>query len=46
MDHCIIDVEERIVDSLIGPHSTISSNSNNRPKGRRFILGETSSVTL
>ena len=28
------------------PRSQISSNFTNRPKGRRFILGETSSVTL
>jgi glucose-1-phosphate thymidylyltransferase len=46
MDNCIIDVNERIVDSLIGPYSNISSNANARPKGRRFILGEKSIVDL
>ena len=38
MDHCTIDVEERIINSLIGPRSQITSNFNNRPRGRRFIF--------
>jgi len=46
MDNCIIDVEERIVDSLISPDSKITSNDKNKPKGRRFILGEKSQVEL
>jgi len=46
MDNCVIDVEEKIVDSLIGPYSQVSSNMNARPKGRRFILGERSRVDL
>ena len=45
MDHCVIDVEERIVDSLIGPHSTIISNQN-IPKGKCFSLGERSRVEI
>ena len=45
MDHCHIDVNEKITDSLIGPYSIITSNEN-RPKGRRFIIGERSDITL
>jgi len=45
MDHCLIDVNERITDSLIGPHSEITS-SNDRPRGRRFIVGERSQMML
>ena len=44
MDHCEIDVEERIVDSIIGPHSKVVSSNNGRPKGRRLILGERSEL--
>ncbi|MBO8183270.1 MAG: glucose-1-phosphate thymidylyltransferase [Archaeoglobus sp.] len=46
MDDCLIDVNERIVDSLIGPHSQILTNSHTKPKGRRFVLGERSRVEL
>jgi glucose-1-phosphate thymidylyltransferase len=45
MDHCLIDVDERIVDSLIAPHSKIVSNEN-KPRGKRFILGERSHVEV
>lgn len=44
MNDCVIDVKERIVDSLIGPNSKIISNGNNMPKGKRFILGESSFI--
>jgi len=44
MDGCIIDTEERIVDSLIGPYSIVTSNSEGRPRGKRLILGERSRV--
>ncbi len=46
MDDCVIDVNERIVDSLIGPHSYISTNTHTKPSGRRFVLGERSRVEL
>ena len=46
MDHCLIDVEERITDSLIAPHSKIVSSGDNKPSGKRFILGERSHVEL
>lgn len=45
MDGCLIDVDERIVDSLIASNSKIISQ-NNKPKGKRFILGEKSRVEL
>jgi len=46
MDDCLIDVNERITDSLIAPHSKIISSDSNKPHGRRFILGERSHVEL
>jgi len=45
MDHCLIEVNERITDSLIGPHSKITS-CNDRPKGCRFIVGERAQMML
>jgi len=45
MDHCLIDADERITDSLIAPYSKIISD-NNKPRARRFILGERSHVEL
>jgi len=44
MDGCIIDTEERNVDSLIEPYSLVTSNSEGRPRGKRLILGERSRV--
>ena len=44
MDGCIIDTEERIINSLIGPYSIVTSNSEGRLRGRRLILGERSRV--
>jgi len=46
MDSSTIAVEDRIVDSLIGPHSKLYSNLDGKPKGKKFVLGEGSSVTL
>lgn len=46
MDNCLIDVDERIIDSLIAPYSKIVSTGNNKPRGRRFTLGERSQVEL
>ena len=45
MDYCLIDANERIVDSLIGPYSKISSGVD-KPRGRRFIVGERCQMTL
>jgi glucose-1-phosphate thymidylyltransferase len=45
MDSCHIDIDDRITDSLIGPNSTITSTKN-KPKARRFLIGEQSQITL
>jgi len=45
MDNCLIDVNDRIMDSLIAPYSKIISNKN-KPLGKRFILGERSHVEV
>jgi hypothetical protein len=45
MDYCLIDVEDRIVSSIIAPHSEIILNQN-KPRGKRFILGERSHVEM
>lgn len=42
----VIECDERIVDSLIGNHCHIVSDENNLPKGRRFVIGENSLVSL
>jgi glucose-1-phosphate thymidylyltransferase len=44
MDGCIIDTEEKIINSLIGPYSLVTSNSEGWPRGKRLILGERSRV--
>jgi glucose-1-phosphate thymidylyltransferase len=44
MNGCTIDTDERIVDSLIGPYSLITSKSNSRPRGKRLIVGERSTI--
>jgi glucose-1-phosphate thymidylyltransferase len=45
MDNCRIDIDDRITDSLIGPNSSITS-SKNKPRARRFLIGEQSQITL
>lgn len=46
MDNCLIDVNERITDSLIGPYSTITTDQVGKPKGYRFTIGDWSKITL
>ena len=46
MDNCLIDIDERIIDSLIAPYSKIISSKQNKPRGRSFILGEKCYVQL
>lgn len=46
MDGCLLDVKERITDSIIGPNTKIVSNAESKPSGRKFILGESSQVAL
>ncbi len=45
MDNCLIDANERITDSLIAPHSKIVS-TDDKPRARKFIIGERSHVEL
>jgi glucose-1-phosphate thymidylyltransferase len=45
MDNCTINIEERITDSIIAPHSEITSNKA-APHGKRFILGERTYIEL
>jgi len=45
MDNCIIDVDQRITDSIIGPHSEMTSNKS-QPHGKKFILGERTCIEL
>jgi len=46
LDGTTIDCRERIVDSIIGKNSQITSNGNHRPTGRRFVVGESTFVSL
>jgi len=46
MYDCLIDINERITDSIIGPYTKITSDVNFKPRGRRFILGEMSQINL
>jgi glucose-1-phosphate thymidylyltransferase len=43
MDGCHIDIDDKITDSLIGPHSTITTKRRG-PKGYRFIVGESARI--
>ena len=45
MDNCTININDRITDSLIAPHSNISF-SDGKLHGKRFILGERTSIEL
>ncbi|MEM2300536.1 MAG: glucose-1-phosphate thymidylyltransferase [Candidatus Hadarchaeales archaeon] len=46
MDDALIDVDEKITDSIIGPRSQIISGETGRPRGRRFIVGDMSYISL
>jgi glucose-1-phosphate thymidylyltransferase len=46
MDGCQIDTSERIVDSMIGPDSVISTKTGGGPKGKRLVVGEKSTIEL
>lgn len=45
MDNCTINVNDRITDSIIAPHSTVTSGKS-APHGKRFILGERTYIEL
>jgi glucose-1-phosphate thymidylyltransferase len=46
MDYCLINIHDKITDSLIAPYSKIVSHFKNKPKGRRFIVGERTYIEL
>ncbi len=46
MDHCMINVDDSITDSIIGSHAIVSGDSKSKPKGKRLIIGERSIVNL
>jgi len=46
LDGTSIDCRERIVDSIIGKNSSIVSDHTHRPAGRRFVVGESTFVSL
>jgi glucose-1-phosphate thymidylyltransferase len=46
LDGTVVDCKERIVDSIIGKDSKIISDHAYRPTGRRFVVGESTFVSL
>src|SRR6266516_3533340 len=46
LDGTVVDCRERIVDSIIGKNSKIISDHAYRPTGRRFVVGESTFVSL
>jgi len=45
MENCIIDIDTKIIDSVIGANSEIITNEKG-PKGRKLIVGENSKIVL
>lgn len=46
MDDSLVEVDEKITDSIIGPGSEITSSKPSRPKGRTLIIGDKSRIML
>ncbi len=46
MEHCLIDVREKIRNSIVGAYSEITSVGVGKPRGRTFIVGEKSHLML
>jgi glucose-1-phosphate thymidylyltransferase len=46
MDHCLIDVQDSLTDSIIGSHAEVTGDYKSKPKGKRLIIGERSIVNL
>ena len=46
MEQCLIEVGEKITDSIIGPYSEITSRKAGKPRGRTLIVGEKSKIML
>jgi glucose-1-phosphate thymidylyltransferase len=46
MDNCLIEINDKITDSLVGPHSVIRADQKGKPKGYRLVIGERSKITM
>jgi glucose-1-phosphate thymidylyltransferase len=46
LDGCVIDIDGRIEDSLVGPNSHIVSHKNGRSRSQRLIVGEHSYISV
>ncbi len=46
LDGALVDCKERIVDSIIGKDSRIVSAEKSSPRGRSFVVGESTFVRL
>jgi len=46
MERCLIDVNEKISDSIVGSHSEITSDKAAKLRKRTFIVGEQSDIVL
>ncbi len=40
MDNCFIDINDRIVDSIVASYTRIVSSINSKPTGKKLVLGE------
>jgi len=45
MDNCLVEITDKIIDSLIGPNTEVITNKKG-PKGRKLIVGESSKIVL
>lgn len=45
MENCVIDINTKIIDSVIGANSEITTNQKG-PKGHKLIVGENSKIVL
>ncbi len=45
MENCTIEIDTKIIDSIIGAHTEITTNQKG-PKGHKLIVGESSKIVL
>ena len=45
MENCVIDINTKIIDSIIGPNSEIIANEKG-PKGHKLLVGENSKIVI
>jgi glucose-1-phosphate thymidylyltransferase len=46
MDNCTIDIPDRITSSIIGQHSTITSENHKSPRGLKLTVGENCQIII